>query len=338
MDVRLLANQAIQLLAERKTENYRICVVIVGPPGSGKSTIAEKLCNEINSQYNQYLQAHSDVVVQLKEGEHLDLVSSISEISPALNAELEHDGGIFKNMVEDAIFKPVKKALSDNTVEIIGRGGIPNSFTISENCPLLKKNDIAIAQTIPMDGFHLSRRCLDCFKNPTWAHQRRGSPETFDSNNFLQLCRTLAQTSVIKPRQYCTKDCFKFVSETFISNLPVISIAGFDHRVKDPTPNHYSIDGYTRILVFEGLYLLYDQENWRDIYRVLGSTSALLIWNVDIEENVIEERVAKRHLESGLVNSLEEGRMKFKLNDALNARLIKNHMVNSEKVINVRND
>lgn len=338
MDVGLLANQAIQLLAERKTENYRICIVIVGPPGSGKSTIAERLCVEINGQYNQYLQDHSNVVVQLKEDKHLDIVSSINEITPDLNDELEHNGGIFKDVVEDTKFKPVKKTLSDNALAIIGRGGLPNSFTISENCPLLKKNDIAIAQTVPMDGFHLSRKCLDCFKDPRWAHQRRGSPGTFDSNNFLQLCRTLAQTSVIRPRKCDAKDCFKFISETFISNLPLISIPGFDHRVKDPTPNHYSIDGYTRILVFEGLYLLYDQENWKEIYKVLEKTSALLIWNVDIAENVIEERVSKRHLESGLVNSLEEGRMKFKMNDALNARLIKKHMIDSEKVINVRND
>lgn len=338
VDINALADEVVKLLKETNHANYRVAVMIVGPPGSGKSTVATELCQELNKRFSLYLQTNQLSGPELKDsGQPIDLTSTIDEISPELREELQRDAGIFKDSVENVDFKPVKKVLGNSKVEIIGRGGQANAFTIA-NHRLSKCHDISIAQTIPMDGFHLSRRCLDCFKDPTQAHLRRGSPPTFDSNNFLQLCKVLARTCTVTPPACPSSSCFEFMSKTFLSNMPTITIPGFDHKMKDPTPNQYSIDPYTRVLVFEGLYLLYDNANWRSIHKTLLDTGALLVWNVDIEEGVIAERVAKRHLEAGLVTTLDDGMQRFQLNDLINARLIKKHLIKDGKIVNIRND
>ncbi|QLL31753.1 hypothetical protein HG536_0B06190 [Torulaspora globosa] len=339
VDIDRLADEALKLLDDAKQVNYRIAIMIVGPPGSGKSTLAEKLCKTLNSRFNQYLDrdSNAEVVLTEKGNEFPDLVSDLGEISANLYNEMAENDGISKELVENVDFKPVKKSYDDGRVEVIGRGGQPNAFTIKRQAPMLRKHDVDIAQIIPMDGFHLSRKCLDCFKDPERAHQRRGSPQTFDSNNFLQLCKTLAKTCITKPPACESESCFEFISKTFQS-LPAIEIPGFDHKIKDPTPNQISIDPYTRILIFEGLYLLYDAENWQNVHKVLLDTGAVLIWNVNIEEGVIRERVAKRHLNAGLVTTLEDGIRRFETNDLLNARLIRSPLINNGNIVSIRND
>ena len=91
-------------------------------------------------------------------------------------------------------------------------------------------------------------------------------------------------------------------------------------------------------MIFEGLYLLYNQENWQKAYELLAKTGALLVWNVDIEEGVIQERVGKRHLQTGIVSTLEDGIKRFQKNDLVNARLIKDNLVNDKNIIHIRND
>ncbi|EDO15497.1 hypothetical protein Kpol_467p9 [Vanderwaltozyma polyspora DSM 70294] len=357
-DIDGLVSDSLKLLADRVDKNYRISLVIVGPPGSGKSTIANELCERLNSMFHEYLKEHGGniEISGVSEPLPVDITEPIREVSRNIVEYMTSNDGILPQSVEDLDFECVKfqddgrdNGNVNGNVKVIGRGGLPNAIEVSPYHDLSKpkeKCDVNIAQIIPMDGFHLTRKCLDNFKDPVNAHRRRGSPSTFDSNNFLQLCKLLAETSNTKIplSRFQNSDnddvdaVWEKLAKTFTSDVQDIYIPGFDHSLKDPTSNQYCINGFTRIMIFEGLYLLYDQENWSKIYQVLSGTDALLIWNIDIDEAVIQDRVAKRHLNSGLVNTFEEGIDKFQVNDLLNARSIRQHTLDVKDVVTIHND
>lgn len=48
--------------------------------------------------------------------------------------------------------------------------------------------------------------------------------------------------------------------------------------------------------------------------------------------------MAKRHLQSGLVTTIAEGREKFRSNDLLNGRDIDNHLIKVDNIVHIRND
>ncbi|CCF57320.1 hypothetical protein KAFR_0C03280 [Kazachstania africana CBS 2517] len=334
-----LVDKTKHLLEERIEKNYRICLVIVGPPGSGKSTIAEKLCLHLNKSFNEYLLKERGTFSLRKGGLSCDdLVKGVDEIDPVLQGELEINGGLLPDKVEDTNFKPVKVTnKSNSSLLVVGRGGLPNSIeiTMPSSPDILDNREIDIAQIVPMDGFHLTRSCLDKFQCPEEAHSRRGSPPTFDSNNFSELCRILADSSKIEPPSSMKSGIWEKVLDTFLSDVPTISIPGFDHAVKDPTRNALCVDRFTRILILEGLYLLYEKENWQKIYAYMSGTDAVIFLYLDVDEHIIEERVANRHLASGLVASFEEGVAKFRANDLLNAHAVRDNLIESENIIKV---
>ncbi|CDO92646.1 unnamed protein product [Kluyveromyces dobzhanskii CBS 2104] len=347
VDYDALVGQALKLLHDNIDKNYRVCIGIIGPPGSGKSTIAEKLKKEINDKYHEYLthKHHSEVKAR-PLGTSLDLTEDIPRANAELQAEMKSG---FYSHVEDTDFRPVKINNADGSTLVIGRGGLPNTFRLKQ---VDEKTNISvskpdIAQIIPMDGFHLSRKHLDHFKLPEVAHLRRGSPFTFDSNNFLQLCKVLSKSCTIDPNYQrsesgSTDSLFGDITNSFI-DLPEISFPGFDHAMKDPSPDQHTVHKFTRVLILEGLYLLLDQENWSQIYDAIARTDAFLIWTITSDESAIEQRVAKRHVQSGICLTLDEGIQRFRANDQINGRLIQSHSVknkntNVKNVYEIRND
>ncbi|CCE64272.1 hypothetical protein TPHA_0H00620 [Tetrapisispora phaffii CBS 4417] len=351
VDLDRIVDDTIQLLGKNMAKNYRVIVLLVGPPGSGKSTVAQSLCDAINAKYTSYLSnftgkhGESPIKYQQVHEDEVNILKNVNEISVPLQKYLVENDGIMPQCVEDVKFEPVKIQANDGSTVVIGRGGLPNSVKIAANESELFSN-IELSQVVPMDGFHLSRNCLDNFTDPVEAHKRRGSPMTFDSNNFLQLCKALCETAKITARNNVgtieqnnsIETVFDAVSSTFISNIPCICIPGFNHALKDPSTAALTIPSQSRILILEGLYLLYDKENWANIHKIVEGTASYLIYNIDISESVLQDRVAKRHLKSGLVSSYEEGVKKFQGNDLLNARDIKSNTIKAHSVITITND
>ncbi|KAL3228495.1 ATP-dependent kinase YFH7 [Nakaseomyces bracarensis] len=341
-----LRDEVLESLKGHINDNYRILVVIVGPPGSGKSTVAERLKDSINDYYDNYcnVSKHAYLKCQKDDKDGLALLESIPDISEdTYNNLCVTDGKVLTENVENYEYKPLKHRESDTSYTIIGRGGLSNSIRVSKSTvddPKSGDEAVKIAEILPMDGFHISRHGLDKYRDPKQAHLRRGSPPTFDSNNFLQLCQIMVDTCNIKPKNGVinSNNYLDILSSSFSTGVPTVEVPGFDHSLKDPTTNQYKIDYRTRIVILEGLYLLHNEENWAKIHEVLHKTDAILMYRIDIEEEKIQDRVAKRHLKSGLVENLEQGIQKFQMNDLLNARNIKANFIEDDQIRNIRND
>ncbi|CUS22668.1 LAQU0S06e03268g1_1 [Lachancea quebecensis] len=339
-----LADQILSFLSDKLESNYRVAVIVVGPPGSGKSTISEKLCREINSRYNKYLnKSGSRPCLQENLSERVNICEGIPQLDENSLQDLQKG---FFNHVQDQEFQPKRFVdKKDDSEVIVGIGGLPNSIRVENVAPAEPLNhDYKIAQIVPMDGFHLSRRHLDHFDDPAEAHRRRGSPPTFDSNNCLQLCKLLAKTCTIKPTLTLKKSApgsdilFDRISETFSKSVPSIYVPGFDHALKDPSTGQHCVDAFTRIIVLEGLYLLLDEDNWREIYPTFKETHAVIVWKLDLGVDVLEQRVAKRHLDSGLAATLEAGVERFRMNDLINALKIKEHSLAADDIVSISNN
>ncbi|KAI8922853.1 P-loop containing nucleoside triphosphate hydrolase protein, partial [Entophlyctis helioformis] len=149
------------------------------------------------------------------------------------------------------------------------------------------------AVVVPMDGFHLPRSALDAMPDPAAAHRRRGAPFTFDPAALLGVVRA------IRSQQ---------------PGGPSVWAPSFDHSVGDPIPHDIQVKPSHEVLIFEGLYLHLRDDPWCLIRPLMDLTVSL-----DIPLDVATDRLAARHLATGLVESLEEGRRRAIDNDRVNA-------------------
>jgi pantothenate kinase len=145
-----------------------------------------------------------------------------------------------------------------------------------------------------MDGFHFSRAHLDTMTDPSEAHRRRGAAYTFDADAYVALIRALREP---------------------LSS--VVTAPSFDHAVKDPVADDVRILPEHRIVVVEGNYVALAAEPWGTAARMMD-----VVVFVEVEERVAVERLARRHVEAGIVGSLEEGRARAEGNDMANGREI----------------
>jgi pantothenate kinase len=167
------------------------------------------------------------------------------------------------------------------------------------------------AVCVPMDGFHLPRSMLDRLPDPVEAYIRRGAPWTFDVSGVLELVHLLRESkkAAVGPKQ-------------------TILAPSFDHALKDPVDDGIIIPPSADIILLEGNYLLLDEEGWRDIADLVD----LRIF-IDVDLKVARDRVAERHVKSGIETSLEDAYRRVDANDFLNGSLIMKKMRKPDIVI-----
>ena len=125
---------------------------------------------------------------------------------------------------------------------VIGIAGVPGSGKSTSAKNLCEKlGDQAIC--LPMDGFHFP---LDFLRNQSdkTMEYRRGAPDTFDATKFSSAMRALKHDS-----------CYSWPD--------------FDHSVGDPRGEIRFERAFHKIVVVEGLYVLHDDESWRDAFKFI---------------------------------------------------------------------
>lgn len=197
-------------------------------------------------------------------------------------------------------FKLLEQIPSDQRL-LIGLAGSPGSgkSTISKHIvdKINKLNGSEVAIVVTQDGFHYYRSELEKFPNRDEAFKRRGAPFTFNSKLFLKLIRLL--------RESINKDV-------------IITAPDFDHKVKDPKTQAIKIKPIHRIVIIEGNYVLLKDSNWKDIGSLVDER-----WKIHVEPKIARDRIVKRHLQSGVANTVEEAIQRCDNNDMINAEYIR---------------
>lgn len=164
---------------------------------------------------------------------------------------------------------------------------------------------------VGMDGFHYPRSVLAQMDNPERAFARRGALFTFDGKSAVEFVRSLRATC-LQPE----------------TGRAEISCASFDHAKKDPVADGTVVVPETNIIFIEGLYVLVDLSPWNEIAELVDER-----WYVQVDFTVAAERVAKRHLESGIESSMAVAHERAEQNDMENARLILAHLSPYDRVV-----
>lgn len=183
-------------------------------------------------------------------------------------------------------------------IALAGPPGSGKTTVAREVARRLNAHDADSTEVVPMDGFHYTRAKLDTFHNAQEAHARRGAAWTFDAAGVVALFTEL--------RASTSKDNNTSVPAT-------IYAPSFDHATKDPIPRDIAISPTVSTIILEGNWLVYDEEPWRQISRLVDES-----WFVDVDAEVAKRRIAMRHLKSGIETTLEAALARAEANDIPN--------------------
>ncbi|KXS09488.1 P-loop containing nucleoside triphosphate hydrolase protein [Gonapodya prolifera JEL478] len=165
-----------------------------------------------------------------------------------------------------------------------------------------------VCKSLSMDGFHLARSELDRMPNREEAYRRRGAPWTFDADALIASLEKLRPL----PRPDTTP----------------IAYPTFSHAKKDPVSDGVLVLPTDRILIIEGLYLLLrDVDPWRRLPEFADQ-----YWWIECDVEVAVERVARRHVESGIEPTIEQGRARANDNDLANATFVMLHRMQDSDI------
>jgi fructokinase len=189
----------------------------------------------------------------------------------------------------DTCLREVRTLAARQHRVFVGVAGPPasgKSALAGELADALGLNGIT-AVVVPMDGFHLDNAVLD----DLGLRARKGAPETFDLGGFRTLLNRLAG------------------SENPVY-LPV-----FDRSRDLSVAAGRTVTVASRVLIFEGNYLLFDEPGWRDLREGWD----LSIW-LDTPIDTVRDRCLARWDRHGLTP--EAARARTEMNDLRNARRV----------------
>lgn len=203
---------------------------------------------------------------------------------------------------------------------LVAIAGVPGSGKTTIAAAVARKlnafNPAAKTRHISMDGFHFDRATLDTFPNPSEAYARRGAPWTFDVSRLLSFFRQLRAWADFDPL------------ENAHYKAGIIFAPSFDHEKKDPVADAVSITEETQIVICEGNYLLLNEAEWREIPELVDYH---VFVNAHLEET--RDRLARRHVRSGIETSLENAFRRVDSNDYLNSCHIQENLMKPHLII-----
>ncbi|NLE97700.1 MAG: nucleoside/nucleotide kinase family protein [Propionibacterium sp.] len=152
---------------------------------------------------------------------------------------------------------------------IIGIAGPPGSgkSTVAELLVDALRARGVRAVAVPMDGFHLSDAVLEHLGRMG----RKGAPETFDVDGYVELLRRIRSGSA-----------------------RTIYAPGFERTLEQPIAAAIAVEPEAEVIVTEGNYLLLDDGGWREVAAELDEC-----WYVDTADAPRRERLRRRHEEFG---------------------------------------
>ncbi|RDL34368.1 uncharacterized protein BP5553_07496 [Venustampulla echinocandica] len=190
-----------------------------------------------------------------------------------------------------------------------GSGKTTSTTAIARILNTRMKQSPPLAAVISMDGFHYPRSYLDTLPNAAEAYVRRGAPWTFDAEGIVRL--------ISRSRGVAAS-----------GKGEVMIAPTFDHALKDPIDDGLIIEPETRILIFEGNYLLVDEEPWSRIRELVDER-----WWVSVGAEEARMRVARRHVAAGIERNMVDALKRVDANDSLNGVYITEHSRDADVVI-----
>lgn len=334
MDIKYygLAIRAIDILVA--SPNYRVVIAIGGTPGSGKSTLASKVTSILNkyrqsaldNSYRHYHRSRSPIGYTSNNATIIHTPDSSNFYSKSINNTATSTPTI------SALSNPGISPAGDLDdldislgIEDLNLGPAIHDSDQKKDCVSSRNKHHAVsnsdfATTVTMDGYHLTRAELDQFDDPVEAHKRRGSPWTFDAQGVVNMAKSLYNSCIPKS---------KFFEDSRSSGPKTLRFPSFDHAIKDPTPDGIEVLPQARVVFLEGLYTLYNENPWNQIASYADDS-----WMIFVDLDISTLRLAKRHLEAGIVDTLAAGIERVKINDELNARLILENHIEPKVMIN----
>ncbi|ODM17522.1 hypothetical protein SI65_07197 [Aspergillus cristatus] len=160
-----------------------------------------------------------------------------------------------------------------------------------------------LAITLPMDGFHYPKAYLNSLPNREEAYARRGARWTFNA-----ACKTDVQKEALYAPQ-------------------------FDHAVGDPVENGTCVSPDISIIMLEANYLSCNIAPWSEIVDYVDDT-----WFVDVDMEIAKQRVARRHLASGIESTWVDAVRRAENNDLPNGMDIRTHLIKPAVVVQSGDD